>query len=117
MIKSLSKKIIEAFLEHGKLTDRDLVKLVKADGNSVRPRRLNLQRKGFIRNTGKKDFSESKIGWTIYKLVKSIPEAKQFCIGLKRGRKPIVKLASKDQLVNKLINSLTNLSNVLSNLK
>lgn len=65
MIKSLSQKIIDAFLEHGNITDRDLVHIVKADGNSVRPS----------------------------------------------------KLSSNDQLVNKLISSLTNLSNVLSNLK
>ncbi len=62
MIKSLSQKIIDAFLEHGNLTDRDLVKLVKADGSSVRPRRLNLQRKGIIIYTGNKDFTKSKIG-------------------------------------------------------
>jgi len=120
MIKSLSQKIIDAFLEHGNLTDRDLVKLVKADGSSVRPRRLNLQRKGIIIYTGNKDFTKSKIGWKIYGLWKTVPAVKRFYSGLKRGRKPHVKLASKDQLVNtvnKLINSLTNLSNVLSNLK
>ena len=128
MIKSLSQKIIDAFQEHGKLTDRDLVRIVKVDGSSVRPRRLNLQRKGFIRDTGKKDFSESKKGWTIYKLVKNVSVVKEFYSDLKQtfdskeaflagGRKPHVKLASNDKLVNKLISSLTNLSNVLSNLK
>jgi transcription initiation factor IIE alpha subunit len=120
MIKSLSQKIIDAFLEHGNLTDRDLVKILKADGSSVRPRRLNLQRKGIVKDTGTKDFTKSKLGWTIYELGKNVPQVKQFYNGLKRGRKPHVKLASKDQLVNsvnKLISSLTNLSNVLSNLK
>jgi DNA-binding Lrp family transcriptional regulator len=120
MVKSLSQKIIKAFQEHGNLTDRDLVKILKADGSSVRPRRLNLQRKGIVKDTGTKDFTKSKFGWTIYELVKNVSVVKEFYSGLKRGRKPYVKLASNDQLVNsvnKLISSLTNLSNVLSNLK
>jgi hypothetical protein len=123
MIKSIKQKITEAFMKHGNLTDRDLVKIVNSTGNSIRPKRLDLEREGIIRNTGDRDFSKCKgRGWAIYEFIKSASDKKGFYHGLKRGRKSNIKLSYKksfcnNELINKVINSLTSLSNVLVVLK
>lgn len=69
------KKMINLFAQHGKLTDIDIADMLGAKDNSVRPRRLDLERMGLIRNTGIKIKTSRSNASSIYEFVR-MPDEK-----------------------------------------